>query len=176
MVFAFEPAHRTYAVLRDNVRGLANVRLEQLAVYSATATLPIYDFGQAFSGLNSLAPHPRVPPDQAMRLHSTPIEVRAIRLDDYFAGAAVQPSFVKIDVESMEIHVLRGMERILTSARPTVSVEVGGYDVSGAGESETCVRFLLDRGYRCYEPREGRLEIVRERTTFADGNLIFLPD
>jgi len=174
-VFAFEPAPYTYSVLAENVRRLPNVVAENVAAYSAPGVVPIHDFGRAFSGLNSLIPQPRVPPELAKGLKAKRFDVRAVRLDDYFAEQGVNPNFVKIDVESTEIHVLRGMERLLRTARPLVSIEVGDFGLSGAAESGECVRFLLERGYRCFEYRAGRLQPLRERSTYADDNLLFVP-
>jgi FkbM family methyltransferase len=174
-VFAFEPAPHTYSVLRDNVAGLENVVAENVAVYSTAGVVGIHDFGPAHSGLNSLLPQPRVGPDEASRLRPKRIEIRSVRLDDYFAEQGVAPDFVKIDVESMELHVLKSMETLLRDARPAVSVEIGDLEVSGASESRESVRFLLDRGYRCLEYREGRLVRHRERTRYEHDNLLFVP-
>jgi FkbM family methyltransferase len=48
------------------------------------------------------------------------IEVATIRLDDYLDMHALQPTFVKIDVEGAEIHVLRGAERLLRGSSTIV--------------------------------------------------------
>ena len=174
-VFAFEPAPYTYSILSENIRHLPNVVAENIAIYSTPGVVAIHDFGRAFSGLNSLIPQPRVPPDLAKGLKAKRFDVRGVRLDDYFAEHGVSPNFVKIDVESTEIHVLRSMENLLRTARPVVSIEVGDFGLSGAGESGECVRFLLDRGYQCFEYRDGTLHALRERSTYADDNLLFVP-
>lgn len=174
-VFAFEPAPQTYSVLKENVAGLKNVVAENLAVYSTAGVVAIHDFGPAHSGLNSLLPQPRVAPDEASRLKPKRIDIPSVRLDDYFADRRIAPDFVKIDVESMEIHVLKSMERLLRDVRPAVSVEIGDLGVIGAGESRECVRFLLDRGYRCLEYRDGTLVPHHERATYEHDNLLFVP-
>jgi hypothetical protein len=79
-----------------------------------------------------------------------------VRLDDYLAERGITPDFVKIDVESAEIYVLRGMENLLATTRPAVSVETGDYAWTGAGDTRECIRFLLDRGYRCFFQHKDR--------------------
>jgi hypothetical protein len=98
-----------------------------------------------------------------------------VRLDDYFAERGITPDFVKIDVESAEIYVLRGMENLLATTRPAVSVETGDYAWTGAGDTRECIRFLLDRGYRCFEYGAGRLLPHHEKSSYGYDNLLFLP-
>ena len=174
-VFAFEPTPTTYSILKKNVAGRAGVVAEDIAAYSEPGVVRIHDFGQAHSGLNSLLPDPRVSPEAAKTLRATHVDVNAVRLDDYFAERGLSPDFVKIDVESVEIHVLRGMDRLLRGARPVISVEVGDLGVAGAGESGECIRHLEERGYRCFEYRDGGLRPVAARAKYEHDNLLFLP-
>jgi FkbM family methyltransferase len=174
-VFAFEPTPTTYSVLRENVAGLPGVVAEDIAANSTAGVVRMHDFGQAHSGLNSLLPQPRVSKEEARTLRAKGFDVQSVRLDDYFAARGVDPDFVKIDVESAEIHVLTGMDRLLREARPIVSVEVGDLDVAGAGESGACIRFLEERGYRCLEYRAGGLHPVEARARYEHDNLLFVP-
>jgi FkbM family methyltransferase len=174
-VFAFEPTPATYSVLKENVAGLAGVVAEDIAAYSEPGMVRMHDFGQAHSGLNSLLAAPRVSAEEARTLRAKGFDVRAVRLDDYFAARGITPDFVKIDVESVEIHVLQGMDHLLRSARPIVSVEVGDLGIAGAGASGECIRYLEDRGYRCFEYRAGGLHPVGARARYEHDNLLFLP-
>jgi FkbM family methyltransferase len=73
--------------------------------------------------------------------HET-IEVPIHRLD----GLKLRPpQLVKIDVEGVELAVLRGMSNILEASRPKVIVELHGVD------DDEVERFLRSAGY---EPRE----------------------
>ena len=49
------------------------------------------------------------------------ISVPAVRLDDLWSGSV---RFLKIDVEGLELEVLRGAERLIRSDRPPMDVEV----------------------------------------------------
>jgi FkbM family methyltransferase len=174
-VFAFEPTPRTYSVLRQNVDRLSNVVAEPIAASSSAGELTLHDFGATNCGLNSILPHPRVVAEQGARLKGRPFVVASIRLDDYFDERGIRPSFVKIDVETAELDVLQGMEGLLRLARPAITLETGDYAWTGGRQSRDCVRFLLERGYRCLEYAGGKLVPHREKSTYGNDNLLFLP-
>jgi FkbM family methyltransferase len=53
--------------------------------------------------------------------------IRVVSVDDDIAESRLPiPAFVKIDVEGMELEVLRGMRRLLRSARPALYIEMHG--------------------------------------------------
>lgn len=67
-------------------------------------------------------------------------EVAIVRLDDLLEGRPV--SLLKIDVEGMELEVLKGASRILREDRPALYVEAGSTQEFAAVQG-----FLADRGY-----------------------------
>ena len=67
-------------------------------------------------------------------------------------------TFVKIDVEGMEIDVLRGAAQLLREAPPQLSVELASDSALKAACSELCltyqtIRTRLDRDYYAYARR-----------------------
>jgi hypothetical protein len=52
------------------------------------------------------------------------VEVPSRTLDTYCDERGVDPSVIKIDVESYESHVVRGAKRVLERARPAVVCEI----------------------------------------------------
>lgn len=52
------------------------------------------------------------------------------------------PNVLKIDVEGLELAVLRGAEKLLTSARPRIHCEMSSME---------CFHFLKDHGYELYD-------------------------
>jgi len=88
-----------------------------------------------------------------------PVTIR--RLDDL----ALQPAWVKIDVEGAEPQVLRGMEETIQRHRPLFPIE-------DAGSHDEVSR--LERGYEPYEyaADEDRLRTPRDRSA---RNLFYLP-
>jgi hypothetical protein len=69
--------------------------------------------------------------------------VRQVVLDDYFDRGPF--ALLKIDVEGMELEVLRGAQRIIEQHRPILYVEDDRVDKTAALESA-----LRDLGYRLY--------------------------
>jgi FkbM family methyltransferase len=172
-VHAFEPTPGTCAVLERNAGTRENVRLNNLAVHGSSGTLEMFDYGHRFSAFNSVA-LPRLPKAMLARLRPTTLRARAVSLDEYASGK-LPPNFVKIDAEGSEYQVLSGMANLITSFHPAVAVEVGDLHIPGVSLSRNAVRFLLDRGYEAYEHREGEIVPHAPRSTYADGNLLFLP-
>jgi FkbM family methyltransferase len=89
---------------------------------------------------------------------STPaqLEVDATSLDAFFDADEPQPALVKIDVEGAEAQVLKGMRRLLQTARPALAIEF--HDEAGwVGRRE-----LLDAGYDLYTPAGVRLDPARD--------------
>ena len=118
-VDAFEP-HPAHAATLDRLAR----RRRQVAVHKmgladapgeATLHVPVVR-GRDVTALSSLTA-----PSGAVEYRT--VEVRVGRLDDELAGRR-PPSFVKCDVEGLELAVLRGGERTLESGRPALLVEI----------------------------------------------------
>ena len=112
-VIAIEPHPTRFAYLERNVKlnDLVNVTSINCALGDEDGTIALYDIDP------SLGPH-------ALDVSTTPgrgrhYDVPKRRLDDLVQGKV---SFLKIDVEGDELHVLNGARRLLES-RPLVVVE-----------------------------------------------------
>ena len=98
-----------------------------------------------------------------------------ISIDDYVARNNLSPRFVKIDAESAEFDILKGMEQTLNSCRPTVSVEVGDMDIVGVIPCRDLVQYLVNKGYRAYD-FDGDAIVERQlRERYEYDNILFLP-
>jgi FkbM family methyltransferase len=172
-VFAFEPGRSTCRLLRRNLAGLPGVVVEESAASDSSGWRPMHDFGGRHSALNSLFPQPRTPEEERAGLRSETYQVRCLRLDDYFSAAGRDPDVVKIDAESSELDVLRGMRQLLRRGSPLVTLEVGDYHVAGSPPSGECISFLESLGYRCFEPAAQGLVPHRRRDSYQYGNLCF---
>jgi FkbM family methyltransferase len=172
-VLALEPAPRTLELLSENLRECPNATVVAAAAFSRSGAMTFNDFGLELSAFSSFA-QPRLDIGDAS---STPIEVRAVRLDDLLSDASGAPMFVKIDAESAEAHVVEGMAATLERRRPMISLEIGDYDLPGIAPSRELVDHLLAIGYRAFEygsPDEPlRHHVPRERYEY--DNLVFLP-
>ncbi len=172
-VVSFEPTPSSRSLLQRNVGDRTNVRVEPAAVWSEETKLTFNDYSWRFSALNS-AFEPRSRPDEAVPSPHT-YEVDAVTLDGFVSRSGIEPDFVKIDAESAELEVLRGMERILSGVRPIVSVEVGDVEIEGAADPVTTLRYLTERGYQPVEYRNGVFVTHELRERYEHGNVVLLP-
>src|SRR5205085_3620821 len=96
-----------------------NIEIERVGLSSksgdATLYIPVLN-GLALTGWASLAPGNC--PDTAEHFTKA---VKVTTLDSYHLDRV---SFIKIDVEGHELHVLRGAQRTLMESQPTVLVEI----------------------------------------------------
>lgn len=154
-VVAFEPVATNCALVRYNCRlnSLRNVELIEDAVGDVAGTgnllLARYSGGAALDVASA-------PPDFAGK-----VSVRVVTLDDLVSQQRIAaPDVVKIDVEGAEIHVLRGMRRVLTERRPVVIFEVDAADKAGVDAKwNECVGFLQRLGYGIRELADSYADI-----------------
>jgi FkbM family methyltransferase len=137
-VHAFEPSHAMAAMLRRTAP--QNVAVHELALSdrSGEADLIIPRVGREL--VHSLA---SIDPDvvaNADEFALEPVPVR--RLDSIICDGV---SFVKIDVEGHELHVLEGASGLIDCSQPAFLVEAEERHRPGATRS--VFRFFHDRGY-----------------------------
>jgi hypothetical protein len=68
--------------------------------------------------------------------------VDLVRLDDFYLSQA--PGLIKIDVEGVDLAVLRGAARLLAEASPVLLFE-------SFGHKEGCQRLLATYNYSCFD-------------------------
>ena len=169
MVHSFEPTKSTYEVLCMNAAGGKNIKTNQVAAWSSNTDLEFHDYGEAFSAFNSFT-NPKI---RNFDGKIKKITVKAITLDDYFQDFF--PDFVKIDTESAELQVLKGMEKIIKDKRPYISIEVGDI-VEGNPSSKKCVEYLLKKDYKPYEFRNDKINPHLIKDSYGYDNLFFMPE
>lgn len=112
-VIAFEPNRTSFDFLCENTSRLDNVELWHAGAADEECRLedfsPLTKRGQPKRTLTSV---------QTRKVEDGAI--RGIPLD--FLGN-IQCGFIKIDVEGFEWHVLKGAQRLIESARPTLCIE-----------------------------------------------------
>ena len=118
-VHSFEPDPETFQWLRRNVmdNGLANVRLNQTALFRETAQKSLF-LAEAHSvGSNSLA-------GDFWDYAGKTVEVSCIAFDDYLrANRIAKVDLMKLDIEGAELDALRGAEGVLQHSKPILLLE-----------------------------------------------------
>lgn len=173
-VHSFEPTPSTFSMLQENTTEKGNITINNCALYSRGITIPLADHGPLYSGHNSVTGS-RCNLDVLKNLTLREIDVQAITFDQYVYDKGIRPDFVKIDVESAEYEVLRGMRETLKDIRPILSLEVGDKDLEDVKPSRELVLYLLEYGYNAYEYNGSRIVKHELKERYTTDNLLFLP-
>jgi len=135
-VIAFEPVPDSFALLKQNaeLNGVAiDIRNKGLAEHWGHARFDVVNIGNA--GANALTPGEG--------------ELTLGTLDEEVERA----DFIKIDVEGMELGVLRGGTRLIKNSRPSVLFEVNLYQLRAHGTALSVLQsFFRSFGYALYIP------------------------
>ena len=172
-VYAFEPAKTTFDILSQNLNGFSKVHLLQKAVFSSSLSIVLRDYGPAWSSFNSFT-DPR-----DFKAHGLAFKeniVDAVILDEFVKHQALRPEFIKIDAESAEMEILKGMEYILREIKPILSIEVGDeVSIENIPTSRSLIAYVEANGYQAFS-FDG-VGFVRHnlREQYAYDNIIFLP-
>lgn len=156
-IVAFEPVGRNFALLEHNVAAIgADIRHQ--AVGDQNGRLVI-NLNRGSTGMNSF-----------MRDYGDGNEeVEIVRLDDAIDPA---PSFLWIDTEGYEVHVLRGAERHLAEGVQGLCVEVTPTMLKAEGIS--ALEELLKRHFTHFHLTTGPLKDLDLKSLTADGKQIDL--
>jgi FkbM family methyltransferase len=141
-VICFEPAADTFAGLLRNVKNLANVIALNIAL-SDRAGLQTFFIAadNAYSGLKD-----------TQRKAILRRESIACFTGDEILPALVENQridLVKIDVEGLEMQVLRGMQTLIVTHRPVIFCEIFGGQHSNPDPQAT-VQFCISLGYDAF--------------------------
>jgi FkbM family methyltransferase len=155
-VVAFEPTPVTNAALRDHLllNGLSDrVDVVDAAVSDYVGPGTLHAAGR--SGENTL--NPSYFGDEA-----EPLPVSVITIDAYCDAHQITPAVIKLDVEGLELHALRGARGTLGRSQAPVVVELHPASWRGIGESaDSAEQLIRELGYRVV-PLEGQSGRVAE--------------
>lgn len=174
-VHSFEPTPSTFKVLKRNVSGKTNIFLNNLAVFSEKKDISLNDYGVTYSAFNSIY-GARLPQNVIRKLRAKTHNVEAISIDEYVNKKRIKPNFIKIDAESAEYDILIGMEKTMAKCYPIITIEVGDLGVDEVHKSVEIVSFLIDRGYKSLEFKNGKIvEHEIRHASYKYENLLFIP-
>jgi len=171
IVIAFEPTPATYTYLQHNTQELTNVQAYNAAVFESSCEIELRDFGPGWAAFNSLIGDRR---DAKYRRLPTRYRVQAVSLDAHASANVYVPSMVKIDAESAEMFILRGMKRILKIDRPIVIMEVGDYGDDGP-RTRDLLNYIRDAGYTVMDPTASGLTLHSLQDHYTYANVVCVP-
>jgi FkbM family methyltransferase len=166
-VVCFEPARSTFAYLLRNVQHLANVIPLNVALSDSAGLQPFFVAADnAFSGLKDTK--------RKAILHQE--SIACFRGDDILPALFADDQridLVKIDVEGLEMQVLRGMREFLVAHKPVIFCEIYGGEQSNP-DPESTVQFCVSLGYDAFVLSGGQLTPA---ATHSDKfyNYFFIP-
>lgn len=172
-VVCFEPTPSTFELLSKNVSKHKNVLPQNLAVFSTETELEFNDYGLRYLVFNSFT-EARL---ENKHLEGHRIMVKTTTLDGFANRSGLKPSVMKIDAESVEMHVLEGSVHILENIRPIVMIEIGDFQHIDPGGSLKIINFLVARKYVPYEYHSGKFVKHQVHSgSYQTINLFFFPE
>jgi FkbM family methyltransferase len=88
------------------------------------------------------------------------------------AGRCPLPDFVKIDVEGLELDVLRGMVQTVAQCHPALFIEVHGWSADAKQENaHRVVEWLADHGYTIRHVESGQRITLENSVAAREGHL-----
>ncbi len=173
-VISVEAMPTTYERLIHNLNthGASNNHTAvNVAAFNEQTELTFQDYGLVWSSLNSAF---GVRNDNETISTAKEVKVKAYPLDDILAPYDLSKiDLIKIDAESSEIFVLRGMNKILKNHNPDIIVEIGDMEGATGGASKEIVSLLTSHGYHPYRRRNGKLEVVKIQDSYSYDNFVF---
>lgn len=168
-VYAFEPTPSTYKILEENLSEYSMSTALNKAVFSKDTSMDFHDFGVSRSALNSL-----YSPRTTENIKAANIKIKTVSLDNYFKNKPVLPSFIKIDAESAEYEILRGMAKILKKTKPIICIERPVLRIKGVVSDKQLFTLLTNNGYKPYQFLNGKFELC-DPYKIRLYNILFLP-
>ena len=167
-VVAYEPHPRNRELLGEHLAEISTVAVRPFALADAPGALT-FAYPQEL-GFGSAEPAIR---DGLLAAGAERLTFPVTTLDaEVAAGHAPPPDLVKIDVEGLELAVLRGMERLLRERAPDLLIEIHGAD-RGAKEANAAavLSFLEAHGYECHHIESDRRVGVESAGLAVEGHL-----
>jgi FkbM family methyltransferase len=142
-VICFEPARSTFALLLQNVEHLVNVIPLNVALSDSASLQSLFVAADnAYSGLK----------DTKRKAILRQESIACFKGDDILLALFTKSQridLIKIDVEGLEMQVLRGMREFIVAHRPVIFCEIFGGEQSNP-DPESTVQFCVSLGYDAF--------------------------
>ena len=171
-VHSFEPTPSTFLVLEKNTKFDSDIFINRNAIWDFNKVIELNDYGLTSSAFNSI----NESRDKKNNAQSPKIKIKvnAVKLDDYVRDNCIVPKLIKIDAESAEYQVLKGMDYILSKMDPLLCIELGDLGINNVISSKKIIEYLMNKySYKPYEIKDGRLFIHKIKENYEYTNLFF---
>jgi len=175
-VIAVEPSSRERAHLQRNLgrNGLENVQVVAAALGAEAGFVDLHLAHGVHAGHNTLGDFAH---DDVVRASSERVPLET--LDAVVARQGVsRVDMVKIDVEGGEAGVVAGAQKVLTTSRPVLLMELNERALHAQGQSAEsmlrCLRTEFDYDILSFSPLLGRPEQAAEGTALS-ANIVAVP-
>jgi FkbM family methyltransferase len=142
-VICFEPARSTFVLLLQNVKHLVNVVPLNIALSDSAGLQSFFVAADsAYSGLK----------DTKRKAILRQESIACFKGDDILLALFAKSQridLIKIDVEGLEMQVLRGMREFIVAHKPVIFCEIFGGEQSNP-DPESTVQFCVSLGYDAF--------------------------
>lgn len=139
-VVSFEPNPTLFTLLTANASLAGNIDTRQFGLSDEAGSASLQYISDYNSGEASVAPKKS---PQTSKL----VEIELKRLDDVADLPGGRIGLIKIDVENLEINVLKGARKTIERDRPVIFFEQHDYDFPADGGDSPVVSLLREYGY-----------------------------
>ncbi len=149
-IISFEPASRTFELLKHNTQLLRNVTIHQKAVSDNEEVLTFYEFPNLHSEYNAMDVSQFKDTDWFQDSKPEPSKVQATTIDHMITEDKLfRPDIIKIDVEGAELNVISGGIDFFKRYSPAIVMEY--LEPSRKNEShKKAMELLLSLYYNSY--------------------------
>lgn len=138
-VVAYEPNPRVFNVLKANSDLINNLKVHNFGCSNTDRNI---DLHENFANIGSSSAIHSIGSDSTVKINVRP-------LDD-LADELTAVSFIKIDVEGMELECLEGSQKIISKFKPLIMLEQLEQEFSSEYRETAAIDWLRNNGYKIF--------------------------
>jgi FkbM family methyltransferase len=110
LIISFEPIPRLVSIAKKRLRKYKNVKIFQLALWDCETSLHLIDKDSA----SHVVEHKII--------ENNIVTCSSVRLDNFVSTYHLEVGTIKLDIEGVELHALKGAENIIRSKKPDLII------------------------------------------------------